>query len=447
MTLPAGPKLPSFVQLLAWTARPLQFLEWCSARYGETFTVNLAGYGRFVLTSNLALIEETFTGDPALLHSGEANDKVFRDALGRRSVLVLDDAPHARQRKLLMPPLHGDRMRAHVATMRRLTLEEIGRWPLGRPLTVDASMREITLQVILKTVFGLEAEAGSRELIERLQEMLDMAVTPLAIVAPLVPEWLRPRFRRWRVFLENVTAVRARLREAIARGRAAADLGQRPDVLAILLQARDESGRPMDDEEVVDELMTLLLAGYDTTAASLSWAVRDILETPEAERKIRAELAAAPGGRLEYLEAACKETMRHRTVVPLVNRLLKAPLTLGGFELPAGVRVCPAIHLVHRRTDLYPDPDAFRPERFLERKFGPYEWLPFGGGDRRCLGMAFALAEMKAVLAELFSTLKLELADETPAKATRRGILLVPKGGTRVVVRERLAPAPERAVA
>ncbi len=451
MRLPPGPTLPSLLQLLLYTAWPFEFLERCSQRYGELFTVHLAGYGHFVTTSNPAHVEQIFKGDPAQLHSGEANDRLLRAALGSRSVLLLDDAPHARQRKLLLPPLHGDKMRAHFETMRQATLDVTALWPRGEPVIIDASTREITLRVIMQAVFGVE-EAGQFEALARLlTDMLGTTATPLALVAPLIPEGMRSRFARWQKFLADAARARAQLAELVARGRASspAALAGRPDVLAILLQARDAEGEPMDDEEICDELITLLLAGQDTTAAALSWAVREILDHPEVARRLTAEVTSGDPGRHDYLDAVVKETLRHRTIVPLVVRRLKAPLSLGGFELPAGISVAPCNHLVHHRADLYPKPEAFRPKRFLERKYSPFEWFPFGGADRRCLGMAFAMAEMKVVLQTLFSTLSLENrpGSTEQVRPTRRGVLLVPKVGTTVVVRDRLAAPPIQAVA
>ena len=449
MAFPQGPKLPSVLQLLSYTVQPLQFLDTCAKQYGEIFTVKLAGYGQFVIVSNTKLIEEIFAADPAVAHSGEANDTLFRPALGARSVLLLDEKPHARQRKLLLPPLHGDRMRAYLTTIRETTFEVIDRWPTGQVVTIDESMREITLRVILQTVFGVNDKEQFQVLTDLIHNMLAETVTPFVLLGPLIPERLRHWSPRWARFLQNVHQLRTRLGEIISRSRASPDLAKRSDVLAILLLARDEDGQPMDDEEICDELMTLLLAGHDTSAAALSWAVREILASPSVLRRIvdevapaqRSDFSAAELARLEYLDAAIKEALRLRTVVPLVLRLLKAPLSLGSWELPAGARVAPCMHLVHHRSDLYPDPAVFRPARFLERKYGPSEWFPFGGGNRRCLGMAFSLYEMKVLLWTLFSSFELKLVGEATVRPTRRGVLLTPKGGTKVIVLDRSRPS------
>jgi cytochrome P450 len=451
VTLPEGPKRPSVVQLLSYTARPLEFLDACAKQYGEIFTMRLAGYGQFVVISNPNYIEEVFAADPAVAHSGEANVSIFLAALGTRSVLLLDEKPHARQRKLLMPPLHGDRMRAYLTAMRETTLHVIDRWPTGQVVTIDQSMREITLRVILQTVFGVHDNGQFQVLSDLIQNMLAETVTPFVLLGPLIPEGLRRLSPRWARFLRNVDQLRARLSEIISRSRSSEDLAKRSDVLAVLLQARDEDGQPMDDEEICDELITLLLAGHDTSAAALSWAVREILASPRVHDRIanevtparRSDFSAAELAGLEYVDAAIKETLRLRTVVPLVLRLLKAPVSLGPWELPAGARIAPCMHVVHHRSDLYPDPAVFRPERFLERKYGPYEWFPFGGGNRRCLGMAFSLYEMKVLLSTLFSRLKLELVGEATVRPARRGVLLTPKGGTKVIVRDRWKPSVE----
>jgi len=434
--------------LLSYTARPLQFLDACAKKYGEIFTVKLVGYGQFVVTSNTKHIEAIFAADPAVAHAGEANDTLFRPALGASSVLVLDEKPHARQRKLLLPPLHGDRMRAYLATIRETTLDVIDRWPTGQVVTIDESMREITLRVILQTVFGVNDKEQFQALTDLIRDMLAETVTPLVLFGPLIPERLRHWSPRWAHFLQNANQLRARIGEIVSHSRASPDLTKRSDVLAILLQARDEDDQPMEDEEICDELITLLLAGHDTSAAALSWAVREILASPSALRRIvdevapaeRSDFSAAELARLEYLDAAIKEALRLRTVVPLTVRLLKAPLSLGSRELPAGARVAPCMHLVHHRSDLYPDPAVFRPERFLEKKYGPYEWFPFGGGNRRCLGMAFSLYEMKVLLSTLFANLELKLVGEATVHPTRRGVLLTPKRGTNVIVLDRRSP-------
>jgi cytochrome P450 family 135 len=326
------------------------------------------------------------------------------------------------------------------------TREVVASWPTGEPVVIDDAMRAITLRVIMQTVFGVDGASQSGDLAALLTDMLGLGATPLALVAPLIPEKLRPRSQRWRRFLDDVRGIRARLGEVIVRTRASATLAERTDVLAILAQARDEDGQPMEDEEICDELITLLLAGHDTTAAALSWTVGEILNHPEIQERLTSEVSSA-GVQRDYLEAVVKESLRHRTIVPLVVRRLKASLTVGGFELPVGLSVAPCNHLVHHRRDLYPDPQAFQPERFLTRKYGPYEWFPFGGGDRRCLGMAFAFVELKVVLETVFGTLRLERAAAPNARPARRGVLLVPKGGTSVVVRERLERQPAQAVA
>ena len=254
MALPQGPKVPSVLQLLSYTVRPLQFLDACAKQYGEIFTVKLAGYGQFVIVSNTKLVEEIFAADPAVAHSGEANDTLFRPALGARSVLLLDEKPHARQRKLLLPPLHGDRMRAYLTTIRETTFDVIDRWPTSQVVTIDESMREITLRVILQTVFGVNDKEQFQVLTDLIQDMLAETVTPFVLLGPLIPERLRHWSPRWARFLQNVDQLRARLGEIISRSRSSPDLAKRSDVLAILLQARDEDGQPMDDEEICDEL-------------------------------------------------------------------------------------------------------------------------------------------------------------------------------------------------
>jgi cytochrome P450 len=343
-------------------------------------------------------------------------------------------------------------MRAYLPAIRETTLNAINRWPIGRAVAIDHSLREITLGVILQTVFGVDDNEQFHALSDLIHNMLRETVTPLVLLGPLIPERFRRLSPRWVRFLRNANQLRARLGEIVARSRSSENLEERSDVLAILLQARDEDGQPMDDVEICDELITLLLAGHETSAAALSWAVREILASQRARQRVleevvapaRLDFGAAELARFEYLDAAIKEVLRLRTVVPLVLRLLKVPTSIGPLELPAGTAVAPCMHLVHHRPDLYPEPDVFRPERFLGTKYAPSEWFPFGGGNRRCLGMAFSLYEMKVLLATLFSSLELELVGEASARPKRRGVLLTPKGGTSIIVRARLEASGRR---
>jgi cytochrome P450 family 135 len=349
---------------------------------------------------------------------------VLLPMLGHHSVLLLDGAAHMSQRKLMLPSFHGDRMRGYEDAMAEVARAEIDGWPVGVPQPVRPVTQRITLEVIMRTVFGVQDDARRERLRDALAEALDWGSDPrrMALLATLGPQ----RVAHARMFRRVRDPADALIYEEIRLRREAPDLQERDDVLSLLLQARHEDGRPMSDEELRDELMTLLVAGHETTASSLAWAVERLVRHPD-------KLERAREGDDEYLDAVCKETLRLRPILALVLRRLTGPMEIGGRLLPAGVNVAPCIYLIHRRPDVYPDPLAFRPERFLERPAGTYTWIPFGGGVRRCLGASFALFEMKVVLRELVQRLDLRASDPRPERITRRAITLVPERGGEVV--------------
>jgi cytochrome P450 len=375
----------------------------------------------------------------------------------------LDEAPHAEQRRVLVPPFHGERMRAHIGRMRDATLDSMARWPVGRPFEIEERMREITLRSILEVVLGLDFEA-ERNLAEPLRDdfvkLLSYARLPYAIVlAKLTPHRLLSRVPFWPYYRE-LRRINAALHEHLRRRRAAlaaptasaapAPRVGRDDVLDELLRAKHGDGAPLDDGEIRDahavirdQLMTMLVAGHDTTSVALAWVFLMVLERPAVVAKLREELARVTGGapvaaehlpRLEYLDAVIRESLRLCTIVVFVNRLTKQPFRADGHDYPAGVHLCPCIHLVHQDPTLYPEPKLFRPERFLERKFGPHEWLPFGGSDRLCIGMAFAMTQMKVVLATVFARARLARPSGAQSHRVRRGVLVAPSDGTAVVM-------------
>jgi cytochrome P450 family 110 len=418
----------------------------CARRFGDAFTVRLPGLGcgTFVFVSSPELIKEVFTGDDELLRAGEANT-VLEPLVGSSSVLLLDSAPHMRQRRLLLPPFHGERMHAYGEIMRDITEASLRRWPVGGRFSLHPYMQAITLDVILRCVFGFEEGAAMRELHTLLVELFQPPPLLLAAIPFLQRDLPLLPFRK---FLRTRERVDAELYRLIRLRREAPDLASRPDVLSLLLCARDESGAPMSDLELRDELVTMLAAGHETTATSLSWAFSRILDDAGVRARLDAELDAVVGRgpldpemlpKLVYVDAICKETLRLRPILPLVVRNLQRPWKLGAWELPAGVGVAPCIYLAQRRPQAWPEPDRFRPERFLDGKIEPYTWLPFGGGTRRCIGMAFALYEMKIVLATVMLRARLEL--DGAVRIVRRSTTLAPSGGTRVRFEERRQPA------
>ena len=434
--LPPGPRFPRPVQTVAWLKRPGPFLERARARYGDTFTVRIAQEGEWVMLSDPDAVRQVFTGDPRLLHAGEANT-ILRPILGSQSILLLDDAAHLAQRKLMLPPFHGERMKRYGDLMTRIAEEEIATWPAGEPLSLAPRMQRLTLEIVLHAVFGIREAARLDRLRVLLTRMLEVTTKPSGFLwmATLGPQ----RVEDLGIFRRVMKPIDEALIEEIRARRVDPTVAERDDILSLLVQATHEDGTPMGDRELRDELLTLLVAGHETTATSLSWAMERLLRHPDAWARLQDEVAA---GEDAYVDATVKETLRLRPVLPLVLRKLVEPMEIGGWELPAGVSVAPCIYLMHRRPDLYPDPYAFRPERFLGVTPGTYTWIPFGGGVRRCLGASFALFEMAVLLKTIARKANLRAqSPERPERVQRRAIILSPGAGASVV-RE-----PDRAAA
>ena len=427
--LPPGPKAPRPVQTLAWLTRPGPFMERARDRYGDTFTIRIAQEGTWILMSDPDAVRQIFTGDPSKLHAGEAN-VVLRPILGPNSVLLLDDAPHLRQRKLLLPPFHGERMQRYGELMTEIAEAEVATWPADEPMTLMPRMQALTLEIILRAVFGLREGARLERMREALAGMMDWTTRPSRFVA--MSTFGPGRLEKMGLFRRAMAPVDELLLSEIRSRRDDPSLAEREDILSMLLQARHEDGSPMSDQELRDELLTLLVAGHETTATSLSWAVERLLRHPDAWERLRS-------GDEAFLDATVKETLRLRPVLPLVVRMLLEPMEIGGWSLPAGVTVAPCIYLMHRRPDIYPDPYAFRPERFLEQPAGTYTWIPFGGGIRRCLGASFALFEMNAVLRVIAQRADLRPVRSESERVRRRAIMLTP--GREAEVQRDLVPA------
>jgi cytochrome P450 len=429
--LPNGPSWSLAGSTVRWWRRPLEVLESCRNRYGDIFTYRIAHEGTWVFVSHPDAVKQVFKGDPRLLHAGEANI-VLLPVLGEHSVLLLDEPAHMAQRKLMLPPFHGPRMQRYGELMATIAAEEIERWPNRERLPTRPRMQALTLEVILRAVFGIEDSERLHRMREELGRLLELISDPRRAIFLLV---LGPhRIRRFPPFRRAMERVDRMLFEEIGARRRAADLAEREDILSLLLQARHEDGREMSDRELRDELMTLLVAGHETTATALAWAIELLARHPAELARLQREVVSEDQG---YLDAVIKETLRLRPVIALVLRRLVEPMEIGGHMLPAGVSVAPCIYLVHRRPDIYPEPERFRPERFLERPPGTYTWIPFGGGVRRCLGGAFAEFEMKVVLRELVSRRTLTPGGTEPERPVRRTITNVPSRGAEVIVEPR----------
>jgi cytochrome P450 len=427
------------VQAVKVTVGPYSWMDRRRARYGDVFSSHFPFFGRVVYVTDPALVKQVFTGDPEVFHAGEANATVLGDALGEHSLLTLDEGRHMSQRKLLLPPFHGAAVRAYADVMAEATAREVDGWPVGRPFALRPRMQAITLEVILRAVFGVrdgERMDRFRVLIPQLGEhssVLDWLPFMQRDLGGLTPA---ARFRKTLAAVDEL--IYAEIAERRALGAAAAE---RDDVLTLLLSARHEDGSPMTDVELRDQLMTLLTAGHETTATGLSWAFERLLRTPAAMERTLDSLAED-----DYLDAVVKETLRVRPVIVDVARTLTRDLELGGWRLPAGTMVLPAIAAIHVRPDLYPEPHEFRPERFLDAGTDSYAWLPFGGGVRRCIGASFAQVEMRVVLREVLRRVRLRADSPRPERPRMRHVTVAPARGARALVAERLTvPAARQA--
>jgi cytochrome P450 len=402
----------------------------CQDRYGDMFTIRIAYEGTWVMLAGPEAIKQVFTGDPRVFHAGEGNE-ILAPLLGRNSLLVLDEKRHMSQRKLLLPPFHGERMQGYAQTMGEIAEREIDSWPSGTPYKLRPRMQALTLDIILRTVFGVGKDESDKlaGLRGALREFLDITTNPRFLLPLLL---VGPnRVRGISAFRKRIDRVDELIYREIAERRRAGDVEERDDVLSMMLGAHHEDGSPMSEEEMRDELITLLVAGHETTATSLSWAVERLVRHPEKLERLRAE---ASGGGEEYLTATIQETLRLRPVISIVLRKLTEPVEIGGYELPAGISVAPSVYLVHRNPEIYPEPDRFLPERFLEKPPGTYTWIPFGGGVRRCLGASFAQFEMAVVLKELVKRHQIRPAKPRSERVFRRAITETPRHDAEVIL-------------
>ena len=420
--------MPMPLQTLGWAVRTMPFLERAQAKYGDMWTMKLAQEGPWVMVSDPDVVKQVFKGDPEVFRAGEGN-AILSPLVGHNSVLTLDGSAHMTQRKLMLPPFHGRRMQAYGELMREIAEREIDRWPAGESMSMWPRMQAITLEIILQAVFGLEEGPRLDALRSRLREVLAASTDPVTML--LIAMLGTRRFERLKLVRRELDPADRLLYEQIRERREDPDLENRSDILSMLLSARYEDGEPMSDIELRDELVTLLVAGHETTATSLAWTMERLVRHPGALERLREEVAA---GEDEYLDAVVKETLRLRPVLPVVVRRLSQDTELGGRLLPAGVAVAPCIHLVHRRPDVYPEPSRFRPERFLEQPAGTYTWIPFGGGVRRCLGASFALFEMKQVLTAMMSRAAPATTGAPGERVIRRAITMSPAAGGEVTL-------------
>ena len=429
--LPPGPRLPRAVQTIGFIFFGPRFLDWARRRYGGAVFMRTLFDDGFVMVFDPGLVRQVFQGPPAQLHAGEAN-ALLGPIVGARSVLLLDEAEHLRHRRLMLPPFHGEHMRAYADVIAAATDSELARWPVGETFTLLESMQALTLRVIVNAVFGYGEGPATEELVARLRAMVDPLSRPRGLMLMALLDRLRGRRGAGAsAFAARQAAVDELLYAEISRRRADPQLGEREDVFSALLLARDDQGEGLSDREVRDELVTLLLAGHETTATALAWTFDLLLHDPEV-------YARARKGDDRYLEAVIKESLRMRPVIPGIGRVVRGePFALGPYAVPVGIEINPSIRTIHARGDLFPRPQEFSPERFLgDGAPDTYTWLPFGGGTRRCLGASFASMEMRIVLARVLEALgpRLRAAGPELERIQLRAITQAPRHGVRVIV-------------
>jgi cytochrome P450 len=444
MKLPNGPQMPIVLQMVRWIINPMSFMEACAKNYGETFTIRLEKNSPpLVIVSNPQAQQQILTNDTNELEAPGDLNNVFEFLLGKHSVITISGAEHQRQRQLLMPPFHGERMRNYSQVITDVTQKVISQYQIGKPFNIRSATQAITMRVIMQAVFGLYEGPRAEKLQHFLGDILEKASSRLIVALLYFPALQRDfgPINFWGKQMRRQQQADELIYEEIRERREQPD-SSRTDILSLLMAATDEAGQPMTDEELRDELMTLLVAGHETTATALAWALYWIHKLPSVRQKLLQELDSLGDDpdpsivfKLPYLNAVCSETLRIYPVGILTfPRVVKTSISLGGYELEPGTVLLGSIYLTHQREDIYPEPKQFKPERFLERQFSPYEYLPFGGGTRRCIGLAFAQLEMKLALVKILSSLKLELVDNGEVQPKRRGLVTGPDRPIEMVV-------------
>ena len=424
---------PPVLQTARWLLRPISFMESCRRRYGDSFGVKFLGFTTpMVMLTDPEAIQALYTEPKHGLPPGRSI--ALMPVMGPRSVLLLEGPEHLARRKVMLPPFHGERMQAYEPVLHEIAEREIESWPIGSEFALHPRMQAITLELIMRAVFGVSDESRLQQLRTLLPQLLDetsSAALQFKVLLSRRFEQLDP--------LDHVREIAGQIDDVlfaeIAERRRDPELDSREDILSLLAQARFENGEPMADQELRDQLVTLLLAGHETTATALAWTIDLLVRHPQAMQRLVEEIDAGAGD--EYLRAVIRESLRLRPVVPLAGRRLTSELRVNGYTLAPGTDVTPAIWLTHTRADLYPEPFAFRPERFLENAPTTYGWVPFGGGVRRCLGAAFAEFEMRVVLTEMLARLTLHAAAPGAERVTRRNVTFSPVNGTRVTAQPR----------
>lgn len=432
--LPPGPRAPSLVQTIGWWNRSVPYLEGFRARYGSRFTLRLLGPPPFVVHSDPEHIKAIFTAPPEVLHPGEGA-KVLEPIVGTHSVILLDEDSHMEQRKLMLPAFHGDRIARLEDLVREIAEREVDGWPRGETVVLHPRLQALTLEIILRAVFGLDRGERLDGLRANLAELLELGSGPIGLVPPNLNKYLG-RFGPFARFAKLSEETDELMFALIEERRASHDGDDRDDILTMFLDAEHSDGSPMSPIELRDELMTLLVAGHETTASELAWALERLPRSPEVMDTLRSEIEAEDGD--EYMTAVIRETLRRRPVLPFAApRFVQQPVEIGGWSYEPGVCLVAGSYLVQHDPEIYPEPYAFRPERFLGVTPGTYTWIPFGGGRRRCLGATFAMLEMKVVLEAVLRRYSVSAGGSGPELTQRRSITVSPRKGTRVMLAER----------
>lgn len=444
MVAPNPLKTPPFLQQLQWVVDPVSYMEKAAQQYPDIFITRVVGFGKeLVFVNHPQAVQEILTNDRKKFFAAGKENTILHPLVGNYSIFMLDGDRHRKRRQLVMPSFHGDRMRSYGELITQITETVWSQLPTDQPFTTRNATQDISLQVILQTVFGVFEEERSQQLRTQLLLIADLFRSPFTssfLFFPFLQKDLGA-WSPWGKFLRDRQKLDQLIYTEIAERRQQ-NPENRIDILSLLMSAADEAGNPMTDQELRDELMTLLLAGYETTATAMAWGLYLIQKHPEVREKLLQELDTLGDSpdpmsifRLPYLTAVCHETLRIYPVAMLTfPRIVEEPVELLGYSLEPGTAVAGCIYLMHQREDLYPEPQQFKPERFLERQFSPYEFIPFGGGVRRCMGEALAIFEMKLVLATILSKYQLALADEQPEVPRRRGITLAPGRGVNMVI-------------
>jgi cytochrome P450 len=426
--------MPVFLQGMGWWNRPTSFMERCRARYGKRFTIRLPAQPPFVMISEPEEIKQIFMAPPDVLHPGEGAG-ILEPVVGSHSVILLDEQPHMTQRKLLLPAFHGDKMQRLTGLMEELSEREVASWPTGRPFELHSRFQALTLEIILRAVFGLDAGERLEALRDQMTKILEFGTSIASVNMRLQRNF--GGFGPYARFVKARAVADELVYEQIDERRQ--DNEGRDDVLSMLIEARHEDGAEMSREEIRDELMTALVAGHETTASELAWAFEQLAREPGVLSRLHEEIDSGDGD--AYLTATIQETLRRRPVLPQAEpRLVKKPIQIGGWTYPPGAILAANAWLVHHDPDIYPEPFAFRPERFLDEQPGTYTWIPFGGGRRRCLGAAFAMLEMKVAMQAALKRYTLQPSGEFE-RTRRRAITISPRRGARTVL---LPRAPVR---